>query len=159
MNWFTLSEWVQGYRHLSKVDEESDVFLREYIESVRNRFIGISSIEQYVAANILEWQLESTRLAPRGKKKEIIKVRTTTGSNASTSPIAPPPPEGPLGPEFHAASRQGLRLTLTLTLTPHLSPLTHTLTLALTVGAIGGDGGEEEPAALCSDSRSLLVVE
>jgi len=73
MNWFTLSEWVQGYRHLSNADAESDTFLREYIESVRNRFIGISSIEQYVAANILEWQLESTRLAPRGKKKEIIK--------------------------------------------------------------------------------------
>jgi len=66
MNWFTLSEWVQSYRHLSEVDEESDLILREYIESVRARFASIATIEQLVASNILEWQYESERLIETG---------------------------------------------------------------------------------------------
>jgi mRNA-degrading endonuclease toxin of MazEF toxin-antitoxin module len=70
INHFTLSEWVQSYRHLRTFDEQVDAVFREYVSSVRERCLAISTIEEYLAANALEWELSNRLLLTRKRAQK-----------------------------------------------------------------------------------------
>ena len=56
MGYSTMSEWMQGYRHLASVDVAFNGGLREHVDSVQQRLVQVRGVEDYVQANAVEWQ-------------------------------------------------------------------------------------------------------
>jgi len=64
-NWFTLSEWVQAYRHLQAHDAPVKALFREYVLSVQKRFLSVCSVQEFVAGNMWEWEYTCKLLKAR----------------------------------------------------------------------------------------------